>query len=116
MARFELLEQATCAILRTNPATGKDQVVGAAWLAMSPGFLLTAGHLLEGMRSGDTVRVRFPKGKPEIATIKHGPFVNDDLGVDVAILELDQQTFRQPLPMILTRMPEGDVVVTGYGK
>jgi hypothetical protein len=99
-----------------NPATGKDQAVGTAWLAMSPGFLLTAGHLLEGMRSGDTVRVRFPKGTPEAATIKHGPFVNDDLGVDVAILELDHQTFRQPLPMILTRMPEGDVVVTGYGK
>ena len=112
MNRFQLLQQATCAVLGRD-ATGRDKAIGTAWLAMSPSFLLTAGHVVEG-RAPD-VRVQFPDADVVTGTVKYGPFRDDAKGVDVAVIQLDEEMSRQPLPMLLTNEPRGDVLVTGYG-
>lgn len=114
MNKFELLEQATCAVVQVDPLSGAEESVGTAWLAMAPRYLLTAGHVVKGMAS-DTVRVRFLGEESEPAVVKFGPFQDDDLGVDVAVLELQRETPRQPLPMLLVNQPQGDVLVVGYG-
>ena len=114
MDDFQRLQQATCAVIGLS-AEGSDIVLGTAWLARSPGTLMTAAHVVENIAG--KIRVQFPGSPVERASIKAGPVYDQPRGVDVAVLELDQPSRpdRTPLPMLLVNNPHGDVVVCGYG-
>lgn len=71
MDRLERLQQATCAIVR--PAgTGPERVIGTGWLAMSPGTLVTAAHVVSALPPDD-VRIRFPGSPTRAARVVAGP-------------------------------------------
>jgi hypothetical protein len=59
--------------------------------------------------------VQFADEDSRPAKVMFEPTIIDDLGVDVAVLELQDDTDRQPLPIVLIDRPQGDVIVTGYG-
>jgi hypothetical protein len=130
--RDERLQQATCSVIELTKAGG-ERVVGTAWLAMAPGTLVTAAHVLleeaqpssgvSGSRPPqvkpiDSIRVQFPSGSPHRVKLKAGPILDKDRGVDVAVLEIEGniEPERSPLPMILVNNPHGDVLVCGYGE
>jgi hypothetical protein len=112
MDKMELLAQGTCAIVRPATDSTPQETVGTAWLAMAPRYLLTAGHVVAG---DSVVTVQFSDEDSRLATVLFEPMIIDDLGVDVAVLELQDDTDRQPLPIVLIDRPQGDVIVTGYG-
>ncbi len=109
---MELLAQGTCAIVRPASDGEPQETIGTAWLAMAPRYLLTAGHVVEGK---SVVTVQFSDEESRLADVVFEPAIIDDLGVDVAVLELRDDSDRQPLPVVLVDRPQGDVIVTGYG-
>lgn len=112
MDKIDLLAQGTCAIVRPATKSSPQETIGTAWLVMAPRYLLTAGHVVEGQT---VVTVQFSDEESRVASVLFEPTVIDDLGVDVAVLQLHDDSDRQPLPIVLIDRPQGDVLVTGYG-
>jgi Trypsin-like peptidase domain/TIR domain len=108
LAPDELLAQATCGI----HLNGK--IAGTGWLASADGYVITAGHILEGA-SGMDVEVRFSDSEPRSAdrVISH---YDQNSGLDFGVLKLKNPfAVRTPLPVSLHKSVSGDVRVHGFG-
>ena len=103
----DMLANATCAILDDN-----DRPAGTAWLFSWDGHLLTAGHLIEtGVR---TVQVRFIDDSARTANVIFRA-LNDEIGIDFAVLKVELPGARSPLILSLTETPTGRFSTYGYG-
>lgn len=110
-----LLSQATCAVLDGSSRDGGGNVVGTAWLAKDSGHLLTAGHVVKKLSNKD-VWVRFPDDEHNLlASCVIEPVHEKSLALDFAILKLNEDTSRQPLPFTLVSSVEGSIRARGYG-
>jgi len=112
---FDLLSQATCAVLIDG------EIAGTAWLTSNEGHLITAGHVLGEDEPLSQVQVQFEGDYPRIAHQIRRSF-QPNMGIDFAILQLDspidkRQSFEDSgLPISLAKSVEGKCRLVGYGK
>ena len=109
-AEFDLLSQATCAVLVNG------EVAGTAWLASHEGHLITAGHLLGEDEPLSQVEVQFKGDSPRIARQIQWKF-QKEMGIDFAVLKLKESDVHyKPLPISLAESVSGQCRLVGYGQ
>src|SRR4051794_11793213 len=99
MNLHERLQQATAAVIQVT-ADDRQTIIGTAWLARSPGTMITAGHVLfdsDGtfgqdppLKPLESIRLKFLNGPLEKVRILAGPVLKRPIGVDVVVLELEE--------------------------
>ena len=104
----DLLSQATASV------SFDGQIKGTAWLISHDGYLLTAGHILDGPHERITVQFAgdIPRRVRDIEC-EH----DSETGVDYAILQLQNPLHdRIPLPITLAKAVKGEFVMLGFGE